>query len=89
MSTSTSFSGDKRPTYSNTEVLASALGSINIPDLGKVVVSGLSLSQAYDLIKSKINTAFIGTDAYVTLVEVRDIQVLISGNAYNPGFAQT
>ncbi|MDB9959445.1 SLBB domain-containing protein [Gammaproteobacteria bacterium] len=60
-------------------------GSINIPDLGKVVVSGLSLSQAYDLIKSKINTAFIGTDAYVTLVEVRDIQVLISGNAYNPG----
>ena len=60
-------------------------GSINISEIGKVFVAGLSLEVASSLIKNKISNAYIGIDAFVTLINIRDIQVLISGHAYNPG----
>jgi len=60
-------------------------GSINLPDIGKINVAGLSISQASKLIKSKINLAFIGTEAFISLSEIRDVNVLVSGNALNPG----
>ena len=60
-------------------------GSINVPDIGKIFVAGLSLESASLLIKNKINSAFIGTESFISLVNVRDIQVLIAGNANNPG----
>ena len=60
-------------------------GSINISEIGKVSVAGLTLESASSLIKNKISNAYIGIEAFVTLVNIRDIQVLIRGNAYNPG----
>jgi len=60
-------------------------GSINIPEIGKVFVSGLSLDDVNKLIKAKISNVYIGVEAFITLVNIRDIQVLITGNAYNPG----
>ena len=60
-------------------------GSINIPEIGKIFVSGLSLDDVNKLIKAKISAAYIGVEAFITLVNIRDIQVLVTGNAYNPG----
>ena len=60
-------------------------GSINIPEIGKISVAGLSLDEVSLLIKNKIDNAYIGIEAFVTLTNIRDIQVLITGNAYNPG----
>ena len=60
-------------------------GSINIPEIGKVFVSGLSLDDVSKLIKAKISAAYIGVEAFITLINIRDIQVLVTGNAYNPG----
>tara|TARA_B100001027_G_C16261303_1_gene329577 strand:+ start:823 stop:2562 length:1740 start_codon:yes stop_codon:yes gene_type:complete len=60
-------------------------GSINIVDIGKIFLSGLKLSDAITLIKAKVGTTFIGTEAFISLVNIRDIGVLITGNAYNPG----
>ncbi|MDA9986198.1 SLBB domain-containing protein [bacterium] len=60
-------------------------GSVNISEIGKVSVAGLTLESASSLIKNKISNAYIGIEAFVTLVNIRDIQVLITGNAYNPG----
>lgn len=60
-------------------------GSINIDDVGNVQLSGMPLFEAVNLIKSKVNLSYIGIDTYVSLVSIRDIQVLITGNAYNPG----
>jgi protein involved in polysaccharide export with SLBB domain len=60
-------------------------GSVNIKDIGKVYLAGLSLDEAADLIKSMIDNSFIGVSAYITLINVRDIQVTITGNAFNPG----
>ena len=60
-------------------------GSINLPDIGKVILTGLSLDNAFSLINAKVESAYIGTQAYVSLSNIRDINVLVSGNAYNPG----
>ncbi len=59
-------------------------GSISIEDVGKVFVGGQSLSNAVSMIKAKVNQLFIGTEAYVTLTNVRDIQVIVAGSVYNP-----
>ncbi len=60
-------------------------GSINIPEIGMLSVAGLTLDEASSLIKSKVNSALIGTDAYVNLDQIRDVNILVSGNAENPG----
>lgn len=60
-------------------------GVINIPDIGNISVAGLSLAQASSLIQAKVESLFIGTDAYTSIDNMRDINVLVSGNAYNPG----
>lgn len=60
-------------------------GSINIEDIGKIFLSGKSLADATDIIKAKINEAYIGVNVFVTLVNVRDIQILVAGNITNPG----
>tara|TARA_B100000780_G_scaffold253335_1_gene200899 strand:- start:705 stop:2462 length:1758 start_codon:yes stop_codon:yes gene_type:complete len=60
-------------------------GSINIPEIGKVFVSGLSLDAVNEMIKNRVANAYIGIEAFVSLVNIRDIQVLITGSAHNPG----
>jgi polysaccharide biosynthesis/export protein len=60
-------------------------GSINITGIGKIFVSGLSLESVNQLIKKKMVDTYLGIDVYVTLTNVRDIQVLVTGNAFNPG----
>lgn len=60
-------------------------GSLNIPDIGKLNVAGLTLNQASELIKLKVDEAFIGTKAFITLDRIRDVNILVSGNTKNPG----
>jgi len=60
-------------------------GSINLPDIGKIILSGLTLNEGSELIKAKVNQAYIGTKAFISLSNIRDINIIISGNAYNPG----
>ena len=60
-------------------------GSISINDIGKIYLAGLTLNEAINLIKSKVNESFIGVEAFVTLTSIRDIQVIVVGDAYNPG----
>jgi len=60
-------------------------GSIGMPDIGKIFVAGLSLESADLLVRSKTNAAYVGVESYTSLTNVRDIQILITGNAYKPG----
>ncbi len=60
-------------------------GSINLPDVGKIKLAGLSLNEASLLIKAKVREAFVGTETFVSLFNIRDINVLVSGNAYKAG----
>ena len=67
------------------DFLINSDGSINLPDIGKIIVAGLSLNDTSELIKSKVNSAFIGTEAFISLSEIRDVNILVTGNAQNPG----
>ena len=60
-------------------------GSISLPDIGKIKLAGLSINDASSIIQTKISSAFMGTEAFITLTNVRDINVMVSGNAFNPG----
>jgi len=60
-------------------------GSINLPDIGQIFLAGLNLDEVSNLIKSKVNQAFIGTEAFVSLSRIRDVNILVTGNAKSPG----
>lgn len=60
-------------------------GSINLEDVGKISLSGLSLAEAIALIKSRLKSVYIATEAFISIENVRDINILVAGNAYNPG----
>ena len=60
-------------------------GSINLPDIGQINIAGLSLGDASKLIKLKVNQAYIGTDSFISLENIRDVSVLLSGDVFNPG----
>ena len=60
-------------------------GSVSLPDIGQIIIAGLSLNEASQLIKSKVNAAFIGAEAFINLAEIRDVNILVTGNAQNPG----
>mgnify|MGYP001183123374 CR=1 FL=1 len=60
-------------------------GTILIPEIGSISVAGLNFEEVTNLIKTKYKNSFIGTDIYVSLSEIRDINVLITGNVEFPG----
>ena len=67
------------------ELSISRDGSISVSEIGKIFLAGISLDDANTIIKNKYNNAYIGVDAYITLSSIRDIQILITGNAFSPG----
>ena len=67
------------------DFLINSDGSVSLPDIGKIFIAGLSLNDASQLIKSKVNTALIGNEAFINLTEIRDVNILVTGNAENPG----
>ena len=67
------------------ELLINSDGSVSLQDIGKIFIAGLSLNDASQLIKSKVNTALIGNEAFINLTEIRDVNILVTGNAENPG----
>lgn len=60
-------------------------GSILLPYLGQIIISGLTLSDAKELIQIKAQETFLESDVYVSLTAIRDIQVTILGEIESPG----
>ena len=60
-------------------------GAIFLPDIGNISIAGLNFDQASNLIKKTYENAFIGSDVFITLSEIRDINVLVTGNVEFPG----
>lgn len=69
----------------NEELVINSDGSISVPDIGQITIAGLSLDEASRLIQSKVSSAFIGTEAFINLAGIRDVNILVTGNAQNPG----
>ncbi len=60
-------------------------GVIHFPELGPILVAGLSYSGAKKLIEDKVAEQMIGGRAVVALGELRSIRVFVLGEAYKPG----
>lgn len=60
-------------------------GTINIPELGVIGLAGLNLQEARALIEKKASDIFAGSKVFISISELRDINVLIVGNAEKPG----
>lgn len=59
-------------------------GSMSLPNIGKVFLTGTKLSEARIIINNYVQSKTIGNEVFVTLSELRDISVIILG-AENPG----
>ena len=76
------FSGSIKKTIDSTidregEVFVSELGSINF--------SGLSFSEAKEELSKISEATLIGTSISMSLINLRSIEIFVTGNAKNPG----
>jgi protein involved in polysaccharide export with SLBB domain len=60
-------------------------GSIYLPEIGKLFLSGLNLDSASRIIIDKISKLYVGAEAIISLESIRDIKILIAGHAQYPG----
>lgn len=60
-------------------------GSINLPDIGPVAVSGQTFTQLRKQLNDTIKRKTIGVDVSVTMGAMRTMQVFIAGEATQPG----
>jgi len=81
--------GDNQFTHAS---VVSREATISVPDIGQVVLNGLSLAQAKRLITDRLGTVYSGIHARrpttfvdVTLGKLRTIQVFILGDVVRPG----
>jgi protein involved in polysaccharide export with SLBB domain len=60
-------------------------GSISFPQLGPINVAGLDFSAARNAIEGRVRKQMLGTQARVSLTELRSARVLVLGDAERPG----
>lgn len=60
-------------------------GRISIPRIGPIAVGGLSYDELKSIINHHISTRLIGTQAAISMGELRTMQVFVLGEAYQPG----
>lgn len=60
-------------------------GEISIRDIGMINIAGLSIENANKIINQKLKNFFVETEAVISLVGVRDIEVLVTGHVNFPG----
>jgi len=60
-------------------------GNLNIPLIGPINILGLTFKEASNLLKNRVSSELIGTEAFLSLKELRSISVFVLGEAYTPG----
>ena len=60
-------------------------GNIVLPEIGPLKLAGLSVNQANIQLNQSLNRVLINTSAILTVKEIRDINVLVTGFVVNPG----
>ena len=67
------------------EDFISRTGLVNLPLLGPINIAGQSIKTAEEIIRKRVDEELIGTEVYISLSELRSINVYIVGAAYKPG----
>ena len=60
-------------------------GSVTLPKLGRVVLSGLSFPEAKQLIEKRVSQQLIGSEAILSMGSLRSINVFMAGEVKAPG----
>ena len=60
-------------------------GNILVPDIGPVLVSGLSFSEVKDNLNDRFSKHIFGTKSAITMGNLRTINIMIVGDVNNPG----
>lgn len=60
-------------------------GFVQFPELGPILLAGLTFDEAKEMLKSRIETQVIGTKVNISMGSLRTIQVFVLGEAYRPG----
>lgn len=60
-------------------------GNIDLPDLGPLNVVGTSFTELKELVKQKYEQQKIGVKPYVSMGQLRTIQIFLVGEVYQPG----
>lgn len=67
------------------ELMVQRDGSLIIPGFGKINVIGKTLDDTEAAVNALIESTSVGVEAYLSLSEVRDVQVLLLGGVESPG----
>ena len=67
------------------ELMVSREGDVHIPELGNILVAGLTFPEVKLLIKDRISQAMLGVNVAVSMGKLRTINVFIAGEAKYPG----
>lgn len=60
-------------------------GSLNFPQLGPLVVAGMSFDEVRDLLQRRVSEQLIGVNASITMGELRSIRIFVLGDVNRPG----
>jgi polysaccharide export outer membrane protein len=60
-------------------------GTISFPELGPIAVGGLGFGAVQNSLSQRVRQQMIGTQARITLTELRTMRVLVLGDAEKPG----
>lgn len=60
-------------------------GLVDFPELGPVVIAGLTFGEAKDMLQSLIAAKVIGTQVNISMGALRSMQIFVLGEAYKPG----
>ncbi|MDA9027221.1 SLBB domain-containing protein [Gammaproteobacteria bacterium] len=69
----------------NKKLTVSRDGSINIPNIGMILVAGLPYADAIKSIQAFASQKFLGLEVFVNLDLARDMSILLIGNVTKPG----
>ena len=60
-------------------------GTIDFPELGPLVVAGMTFAEVKDMLQTRIASQIIGVQASISMGRLRSLQVFVLGEAYKPG----
>ena len=60
-------------------------GIVDFPELGPLVLAGLSFGEAKEMLKSRVAAQVIGTQVSISMGTLRSMQIFVLGEAYRPG----
>ncbi len=60
-------------------------GLVDMPELGPIVLAGLTFGEAKDMLQSQIAAQVIGTQVNISMGTLRSMQIFVLGEAFKPG----